>query len=38
MGGFQKGTIGFAEEIKEGIVGMYKIPKEKIQKQGFGVK
>lgn len=37
FGGIQKGTMGFFKEVAQGVTGVYKIPKSKIQTQGKGV-
>jgi len=37
-GGFKKGIIGFAKEIETGIEAPYIIPRDRIRRQGFGVR
>lgn len=36
-GGFQKGILGFADEVKTGIIGPFVVPRDRIRRQGKGL-
>lgn len=38
QGGLKKGLLGFADEIKVGVTGPYVVPRDKIKRQGKGVR
>jgi hypothetical protein len=35
-GGLKKGTLGFFDDVGKGVTGIYKVPRERIRKQGMG--